>query len=74
MESGKYSQAIKAFSDAIELSPQYAEAYNQIGVILAWQKKYEGAVIFISKAIQIEPDNLVARRNLEAITRMIPSR
>ncbi|MDH3929743.1 MAG: tetratricopeptide repeat protein, partial [Deltaproteobacteria bacterium] len=55
LEFGQYDEAIRAFSEAIELSPQYSEAYRNRG--LAWAKKgeFDQAISDFTKAVEINP-------------------
>ena len=55
-------------TEAIRINPDYAEAYNNIGVIFSRMKKFKKASVFFSKAVQVKPDFTKAHINLE-ITR-----
>jgi tetratricopeptide (TPR) repeat protein len=50
---------------ALQLDPDYAEAYNNLGVTLAIQGRHEEAIEQFSAALQINPGYAKARRNLE---------
>lgn len=69
VKQGRLEEAVSHFLEAIKRDPEYAEAYNQIGVIRGWQKNYKEARMFLLKAIQIKPDYLMARKNLEDLSR-----
>jgi tetratricopeptide (TPR) repeat protein len=59
-----YQAAVAFFRKAIELNPDYAKAYNGLGVALDDQEKYEEAVAAYRKAIELKPDYALAYRNL----------
>jgi superkiller protein 3 len=58
-------EAVKHFSIALQLDPNYAEAYNNLGVTLAKQGRFEEAINYFSKALKINPGYEKARHNLE---------
>ena len=45
------NKAIKSYELAINIKPDYVEAYNNIGVIFQSQRKFEQALSIIKKAI-----------------------
>lgn len=52
----KYTTAIECFNKAIELNPNYAEAYHYLGSIYKWREDYDSAINYYQKAIEINPD------------------
>ena len=42
-EMEEYNQAISIYEKAIELNPEYYEAYNNLGVVLGKNEQYEEA-------------------------------
>ena len=54
-KKGDLSRAAKHYLEAINIRPGYAKAYNKLGVILASQNKVKAAIVFLSKALQINP-------------------
>jgi tetratricopeptide (TPR) repeat protein len=56
ISQGKYDEAIQAYDIAIQLRPDYAEAYYSKGVALDSQGKYDEAIQDFDKVIQLEPD------------------
>ena len=49
---GEYHQAIDCFNKAIELKPDYVEAYGNKGLILAHLGEYQQAINCYDKAIK----------------------
>ncbi len=56
----RYEQALAAYKRAIELKPDYADAWKNQGDALYNIKKYSEAIESYDKAIQIEPDYVEA--------------
>ena len=52
-----YAGAIKLYNEAIELKPNYTEAYVRIGHVYFFLKNLEQAFLYANKAIDIEPTN-----------------
>ena len=63
MMIGQIDRAIKAYSDAIELKPDYAEAYNNRGGIYGKKGEFDCAIEDCNRAIQIRPDYAEAYNN-----------
>lgn len=63
LQSGKYEEAKKTFSEAVAADPNYAEAYDGLGKVLIQQLKYEEAIQEFAKAIKINPDDYTAYFN-----------
>jgi tetratricopeptide (TPR) repeat protein len=53
--SGNYKGAIKDFTKAIELNPQYDSAYSRRGYCKHFLKQYKEAITDYTKAIEISP-------------------
>lgn len=66
-ESENYSNALMEFSKAIEISPNYAEAYSDRGVVYMQQKKYNKAEIDLKKAAELSPKDPYVLYNLTAL-------
>lgn len=67
LEMKRNDEAIAALNQAIEARPDHVAAYNNLGV--AWMAKEDtrtGASAF-QKALEIEPGNADAKRNLSAV-------
>lgn len=55
METGDYEQAIEAFQRAIDIYPQYADAYNDLGDCLFRQGRTDDALDAFLKASKLAP-------------------
>ena len=61
--AGLYEQAITEFNKAIELDPEYAEAYNNRGNAY-WNKgNFDRAIADYDKAIELDPEYAEAYSN-----------
>ena len=60
---GKHEEAIEDLTKAIELKPDFAEAFNNRG--FAWKNlgQYKRAIEDYNKAIELAPDNAIAYNN-----------
>ena len=63
MVLGKIEEAIKAYSDVIELNPSYSEAYNNRGVVYANKGEYNLAIKDFNTALQLNPNDFFAYNN-----------
>jgi predicted TPR repeat methyltransferase len=61
---GQLDQAIASYGKAIELKPNFPEAYNNLGVALRIQGKLDEAVASFRKAISLHPNYAEAFGNL----------
>jgi len=52
------------FNEALKINPNYVRAYDNLGIALAYQGKYDEAIIQFRNALGIRPDDEIARRNL----------
>ena len=64
-------QAIASLQDAIHLKPDYAGAYNKIGVILHVQNRFGKAAASFRNAVRYKPNYAHAYNNLGAALRSI---
>ncbi|MBN8696614.1 MAG: tetratricopeptide repeat protein [Bacteroidetes bacterium] len=62
---GNYEKCIEAANAAIQLKPDYAEAYNNIGNSYNLLKNYPKAIEALQKALSIKPDYELAKNNLQ---------
>ena len=58
-----YTSAISDYTKAIELDPQYADAYNNRGASKGRLKDYQGAIADFTKTIEINPQYVDAYLN-----------
>jgi tetratricopeptide (TPR) repeat protein len=58
-----YDQAIEDYSKAIELNPQYADAYSNRGNAYYDKRNYDQAIEDYSKAIELNPQYAIAYYN-----------
>ncbi len=71
----KYELALSDYSKAIDINPNYADAYNNRGNLYSDLQKYELALSDYSKAIDINPNYAMAYNNrgvVYALTREFP--
>ena len=54
--SGHYQEALAAYERAIELDPNFADAYDAKGDALFSLNRYSGALAFYERAMQLDPD------------------
>jgi len=64
---GKPQQAIEELQKAIEISPEYAKAYNLLGIIYASLGESQEAITYFQEAIELKPKYAEACSNLAAI-------
>ena len=62
-EQGKFQEAVQTFNKAIEMKPDYAEAYNNRGNALCEPGQLNEALESYEKAIQLRPDYADAHSN-----------
>ena len=63
MVLGKIEEAIKAYSDVIELNPHYFAAYNNRGVVYAKKGEYDLAIRDFNIALELNPNDFFAYNN-----------
>ncbi|GIU71488.1 MAG: hypothetical protein KatS3mg003_0967 [Candidatus Nitrosocaldaceae archaeon] len=59
----RYEEAIEAYNKALEINPNYAEAWNNKGYALAKLQRYEEAIEAYNKALEINPNYAEAWNN-----------
>ena len=62
-KKGDYQEAIADYTQAINLKPNYAEAYNNRGLAKAALEESKGAIADYTEAIRISPDYAEAYNN-----------
>jgi len=55
LERREFDQAIQHFNRAIEQSPEFAEAYNQRGIALYLQERYQDSIPDCRRAVELMP-------------------
>lgn len=64
------AQASEYFRHSIQLDPKFAKAYDRLGFVLAFQKKFKEAEQVTRQAIQLDPNLISAYNNLRDVLRM----
>jgi tetratricopeptide (TPR) repeat protein len=67
--SGKLSEAIVAYKNAIAANPELAEAHSNLGLIYNQQHKYELAVSEFQKALAVNPKDAITYNGIGAALR-----
>ncbi len=62
--SGDYDAAISAFTNAVAINPDYAEAWNNLGTAYEQEGRYNDAVLAFRRAVAINPRYAEAWNNL----------
>lgn len=62
-ENGEYYGAIEDYTKAIEINPNYANAYYNRGIAKKNLEDYYGAIADFSEAIELDPDDAAAYYN-----------
>ena len=62
--AGRRTEALQHFQRAVDLEPQYAPAYNNLGVVQRAEGSLDAAVATYRQALAIQPDYRDAQRNL----------
>ena len=63
-KKGNYEDAIKFYSEAIEKTPDFADAYNNRGTVKMASNKLEEAIADFEKALSIDNEFTLAKYNL----------
>lgn len=64
---GKVEEAKNWYAKAIELDPDFAEAYTNLGTIYAQEQQWQSAINFYQKAIALQPNLASTYRNLARV-------
>jgi Flp pilus assembly protein TadD len=65
--SGRLGEAVAKLREAILLKPADSDAHANLGVVLARQGEFAAAKQSLERSLQLNPNNLAARRNLERV-------
>ena len=63
-KKGNYDEAIKFYSEAIEKTPNFADAYNNRGIVKLAQNNLDAAIVDFEKAVSIDNEFILAKYNL----------
>ena len=55
-QAGKIEEAIAHYEQALRINPDYAEAHNNLGLLLAQTGRIEEAIAHFEQALRIKPD------------------
>jgi tetratricopeptide (TPR) repeat protein len=66
LREGKIEKAIEHLHSAVEISPQFGDAWNQLGIIAHRHSKFEQAEAYFRRATGISPNAFGATVNLGA--------
>ncbi len=61
---GQYDKARSAYREAVRVKPDYADAFNNIGLTYHLQKDYPNAVLFFEQAARLAPSVGLYRKNI----------
>lgn len=64
---GKLEEAKNCYAKAIELDPDFAEAYTNLGTLYAQEQQWQSAIAFYQKAIALQPNLASTYRNLARV-------
>jgi len=65
--SENYENALLEFSNAVDLYPNYAEAYSNRGVVYMQQKKFNKALEDLKRSAELKPEDPIIYYNLAAL-------
>jgi len=63
-QSGKFEEAVRFYSRALEINPKFVMAHNNLGNVYLLQGEFEKSLEHYSKAIEIAPDFAESHYNL----------
>ena len=64
---GDFAAAIPAFRKAIELNPEAGYSYLQLGLLLAWEGKYEEAEAICRRAVELQDQYISGNAGLQVV-------
>lgn len=67
IDSGDLALAEFELKTAISLSPDYAEAYSNLGIVYKQRKQYEQAIDYFKKSAELDPSYVSAQSHLGAV-------
>src|SRR5215210_3436816 len=66
----RWAEAADVNRKIIELYPNDADAYNRLGKALLEMGKYRDALTTYKKAFELDPNNLIAKKNVERLAHL----
>ena len=69
LSTDKVDEAISEFNKAVELTPGYVTAWNNLGDALEQKKEFKGAIEAYEESLILSPGNKVATVRLDEIKR-----
>ena len=73
-ETGRLREAAGAYSRAVAIDPDYAEARHDLGVVLAMAGRYEEAMRELEAARNLRPDDARIAENLNRVRQLLATR
>lgn len=67
MDQGKWAEAEFELKTAVQLSPQYAEAYNNLGIIYKQRQQYDAALQYFEKAYRLNKEYIAPLSHIGAV-------
>lgn len=55
IKEGKLEEAISQFQRVLRVDPEFVEVYSNIGSLRGWQARYDDAIEYYNKALDIKP-------------------
>ena len=71
LQTNKFGLAKRLLQKAIQIKPDFVEAYNNLGATLKGLGEYNQAVKYLEKALQIKPEYVDACNNLGAVLNIL---
>ena len=69
----RYEEALELYRVQLDVNPDSSQLHSNIGAALYFLNREEAALASFERALQLDPDNEVAQRNLRQI-RQVPGR
>src|SRR5438477_3737614 len=66
----RWSEAADVNRKIIELYPNDADAYNRLGKALLEMGRYREALTTYKRAIELDPNNIIAKKNVERLAHL----
>ena len=69
--SGRPRDAVRHFYDSLSINPRDPSVHNNLGLCLANGGYYEAAMKHFREALKIDPAFAIARKNLDAVSKLV---